>query len=103
MSVSSVLTIQDRLVAIASTAAVTISTSGVANACARSVSQSTHTVSKRMHGHRRPEIRPCGEHEIEAVDGRAAFLEMALVPAREIAAGVVLQEREAVPQRGGEQ
>ena len=58
---------------------------------------------QRLHRHRRPEIRPRREHEIEAVDGRAAFLEMALVPAREIAAGVVLQQREAVPQRRREQ
>ena len=103
MSVSSVLASQGRLVAIASAAAVTTSTSGVASACARSVSHSTQTVSERLHRHRRPEIRPRREHEIEAVDGRAAFLEMALVPAREIAAGVVLQQREAVPQRRREQ
>ena len=45
MSVSSVLASQDRLVAIASAAAVTTSTSGVASACARSVSHSTQTVS----------------------------------------------------------
>ena len=103
MSVSSVLASQGRVVTIESAAAVTSSTSGVASACARSVSHSTHTVSERLHRHRRPEIRPRREHEIEAVDGRAAFLEMALVPAREIAAGVVLQQREAVPQRRREQ
>ncbi len=44
MSVSSVLASQDRLVAIDSAAAVTSRISGVASACARSVSHSTHTV-----------------------------------------------------------
>ena len=41
--------------------------------------------------------------EKQAVDRRAADLERALVPAREVAAGVVFEQREAVPQRRRQQ
>ena len=58
---------------------------------------------RRLHHDRGPEIRPCERDQEEAVDGRAAHLQRALEPAREIAAGVVFQEREAVPQRRREQ
>ena len=47
--------------------------------------------------HHRPEIeRPPGHRE-QPVDGRAARHQVALVPPREVTAGVVLQEGETVP------
>ena len=53
----------------------------------------------RLQEQHRPERQRHARREDEAVDHGAARHQRALVPARQIAAGVVLQQRKAVPQR----
>ena len=56
-----------------------------------------------LHDDDRPEVeRPSGRNE-ETVCRRTAGDQIAFEPAREIAAGVVFQQRKAVPQRGQQQ
>jgi len=56
-----------------------------------------------LYDHGGPEVRPRQRDQKQAVDGGAADFERALVPAREVAAGVVFEKREAVPQRGNQE
>ncbi len=58
---------------------------------------------RRLHDHRGPEIGTRQRVQEQSIDGRAAHLERALVPARDVSAGVIFQQREAVPQRGRKQ
>ena len=71
--------------------------------CARSVSATIHIVSADCTTSTGQKASGTPANEDEAVDHGAARHQVALVPAREIAAGVVLQEGKAVPQRRRDQ
>ena len=58
---------------------------------------------RRLHDRHRPEIRPLARHQQQAIGHRAVDQQLAFVPGREIGAGVVLQQRETVPDRRRQQ
>ena len=103
MSVSSMLASQGSAVVRISARLSAISRNGLAMPNTRSVSCRIHSVASAWMPRLIQKLEALAEMQIEAEHGRAARDQIALVPARQIAAGVPLQQRIAVPQRRRDQ
>src|SRR5262249_21378882 len=104
MSVSRVLDRTGRAVTSERPATIKVRCQGpAANPAARNTSDTTPDGAAGLQDELWPEMQAFAEVEKQPEHRRAARHEVALVPAGEVAASVVLQQRIAIPQRRGEQ
>ena len=100
MSVSSMLASQGSAVVRTSTRLIASSRNGWAMPSTRSVNCRIHSVASALDPEIDPETRILAEMKIEAEHGGAARHQIAFVPPRQIAAGIPLEQRIAIPQGG---